>query len=510
MSFLSSTEQPTVPDRSPIILTAPDLSHIKAVPAFLSPWPDDTDISESELGAKWLGLPLFPQGVQIASVMSAREPSSLSKAGWRPVYRTVVVEAARRSTKTTAVLATLLGRCLTRPGHMVASTAQTGVKAREKMLEVQGALRAAGFEREGLGKCLQGMGDTRIDFGNGSMWRSVPPDPGAFRSAAYDDVLVDESGELEPEKAQLLLAGILPTLDTRPTAQIIVAGTPGEIRAGLLWTRLEQLRAGRPRVGGVVYEAPDRSVFLDPETGEPNWELLARTHPGIGTLTDAQTIVDSLADMGLELWQREYLCLWPRGASTSALDVEAWDACAAEALPPRPERVGVAWEIDPDGRRAAVVAAWRDADDLAHLEVLACEPGSDWLPRVVRAAEDKHRVTSVYDPIGQNLEAAERMRRPPFRSRTQPLKLRDQVGAAARIDKLITQRRIVQYRQADLDAAVAGAVWRPAGTDGRLFSRKASTASVACLVAAAEALWAYDAASPAASAPRRIRVARTA
>lgn len=511
MSFFEAGEQPTSTDRSPFIFRAPDLTHVKATPAFLSEWPADTDISEAECGAGWLGLPLFPQGVQVASVMSAVKPSPVAASGVVPLYRHVVIEMARRSTKTTAALAVLLGRCLQRPGYTVASIAQTGVKAREKLLEVQAAVRAAGFERNGFGTCLQGMGDTRINFTNGSMWKALPPDPAAFRSAAYDAVLIDEAGELDPDKAQLLLAGILPTLDTRPTAQVIVAGTPGETRAGLLWTRLEQLRSGRPNFGGVVYEAPDRSAFLDRETGAPDWELLARVHPGIGTLTDAQTIVDSLEDMGLDRWQREYLCLWPRNAAASALDVDAWEDClAAGGLPPRPDRVGLAWEIDPDGRRAALVAAWRDADDIAHLEVLGCEAGSDWLPRTVRAAEEKHRCQSVYDPIGQNLEAAERMRRAPFRSRTQPLKLRDQVGAAARIDKLITQRRIVQYGQADLDEAVRGAVWRPAGTDGRLFSRKASTASVACLVAAAAALWAYDTATPARSGPRRIRVATSA
>ena len=64
-----------------------------------------------------------------------------------------------------------------------------------------------------------------------------------FQQEAFDLVLCDEAGELDPEKAEALLAGILPTLDTRPTAQIVVAGTPGEVRAGLLWTRLERLRA---------------------------------------------------------------------------------------------------------------------------------------------------------------------------------------------------------------------------------------------------------------------------
>ena len=56
----------------------------------------------------------------------------------------------------------------------------------------------------------------------------------------------------------------------------------------------------------------------------------------------------------------------------------------------------------------------------------------------------------------------------------------------------------------DLTGAVQGASWRPFGKDGRLFARQASASSVACLVAASEALWSYDKATPQ-QTHRRIR-----
>ena len=82
---------------------------VAAIPATFSPVPDDTDISEATAGAEWMRKPLFPQGIQSAQVMSARNTAGL------PLYEIVVVEQPRRSTKTTAVQATLLGRCLARP-----------------------------------------------------------------------------------------------------------------------------------------------------------------------------------------------------------------------------------------------------------------------------------------------------------------------------------------------------------------------------------------------------------
>lgn len=474
------------------------LPDVKAEATILSPWPEDTDLAEAHLGAKWLGLGLLPQGIEIASVMQAREDSG------RPAYKHVVVEMARRSTKTTAVLAALLGRCLTRDGYKVASTAQTGTKARHKLLEVIEAIRAQGFETDGLGTCLQGMGDTRIKFANGSTWQALPPKGSAFRSDAFDAVLVDESGEIDDETAADLLSGLIPTADTRPDSQIITAGTPGETRAGLLWDRLGQLRGSRSRMGGVVYEAPDGATFIDNETGAVNWGLLLRVHPGIGTLTDVGTIVGNIADLGLDLWSREYLCLWPRNAGVRALDVAAWEACAASGPAVAPANAALAFDVDPDGRYAALVAVWRDADGRACLEVIEAGQGTEWLPAAAQAAQSMHKGAISYDAIGQNLEVVNTMTAAPWRLRLAPIAYRDQVGAAARIEKAIAARGVVQFGDPALTDAVEGASWRPAGKDGRLFGRTASAASVAALVASAEALWAYDARAGLNTGRRRI------
>lgn len=470
----------------------------EARPTILSTIPDGTDVAEAEHGAQWLKLDLKPQGLEVAAVINALDDDG------RRLYATVLVEMARRSAKTTAILAVLLGRCLNRPGYSVISTAQDGQRAREKLKEVMVALQAAGFEARGLGRLYWANGTERIEFANGSKWVALPPDPSAFRGAAADVIFVDEAGELAPEKADALLAGALPLMDTRPNGQLIIAGTPNtEHRAGLLWSHLEALRAGAPGLGGVVYEAGDTETFADlSDHDHPVYDLalLRRVHPGISSgLTTLDTVVSRIGPMGLAKWCAEYLCQWPRNAGQAALDGDAWDDCAADdGLPVRPERVGLGLDIDPDGSTAALVAAWRDPRGRAHFEVLACRAGTEWLPRVAKDAATKHPKPGgiALDPIGQNLEVAERMTRAPFRVRQRPLRLRDLVGAAARIEKEIKRRNVVHYSQPDLDDAVKGATWRPAGKDGRAFARAASATSVACLVAASEALWSYDTTAP--------------
>lgn len=495
--LFEAAEQPTHSRPLPISLYLPPEGERTARPSILSPIPEGTDIAEAELGSTWLKLGLFAQGLEVAAVLNARDDCG------HPLYPTAAVEIARRSAKTTSILAVLLGRCLNRAGYKVINTAQDGLRARNKLREVMRALKHGHFEAKGLGKLFWSNGLERIDFANGSSWIALPPDPSAFRSDAADAVLIDEAGELSPEKADGLLAGVLPLMDTRPDGQVIIAGTPNpEQRAGLLWATLEDLRAGVPGVGGVVYEATDFESFADlsdPDNPVYDLELLARVHPGISCgLTTAAKVLSRIGPMGLAKWCAEYLCQWPRNAGASALDGDAWDDCESdEGLPVRPERVGLAWDVDPDGSAAALVAAWRDDAGRAHFEVLACRPGTDWLPRIAREADTKHRSGGLgHDPIGQNLELSETMTRAPYRVRQRPLTMKHMIGAAARIEKEIRRRNVRHYGQPDLTDAVKGACWRPVGVDGRLFARKASSTSVACLVAATEALWLYDTTTP--------------
>ena len=72
-----------------------------------------------------------------------------------------------------------------------------------------------------------------------------------------------------------------------------------------------------------------------------------------------------------------------------------------------------------------------------------------------------------------------------------------QASQARFLDEL-RDRRVVHYSQSDLDAAVDGSTWRPVGDSGRLFDRKHSENDVTPIVAAALALWQYDALPPAA------------
>ncbi len=493
MSFFESQGQPALRRPLPFSPFQNRRTTRKSRATYFSKIPRNTNIATLHRGAEMQSLPAFPQGEQIAALLEA------CKSDGTPLYRTVTILMARRSTKTTSIWSVILGRCDSIPGYKVVTTAQDGTRARNRFREVQRALDAADFEgkrnsRNRLGKLRWANGDESIEFDNGSRVWVVPPDPGALRGEAADLMLFDEAGELDEAKSADLIAGALPLMDTRPRGQVIITGTPAETRAGLLWDTLVRARAGGKGLGILDYSVRDDelTVTVDEDGNRAlNEAVLRRVHPGIGTLTTLAIIRERFDAMPLAQFEREYLCRFPFDANTSALSAAAWAECASnDELPPRPDRVGIAFDVAPDSSIAAISAAWRDETGRAHVELLAFDPGTLWLPAAAQRAWRKHKGKIAYDVIGANQEPADRLHR--MRVGLDPLNIRAMQGAAARFAAELEHRNLVHYSQPDLTRAVEGAAWRNVGEGGRLFGRKASEFDVCPLVAASEALWVFD------------------
>lgn len=479
---------------------------VSAKPTYLSRIPRNTDTSVADVGARLLGMSLFPQGLNVAGVLEARKTSrkrsgepSRKPSGER-LYNEVGVLMARRATKTTSIWSVLLGRCATIPRYRVVTTAQDGTRAGEKIREHMELLEANGFEESGAGTLFWSNGKERIKFANGSVLWVVAPKPGAFRSAAADAILFDEAGELTPELGRSLMAGALPLMDTREAPQVIVTGTPGMGRAGLLWDTLEDGRKEKFGTGIVDYSIRDdeeSTLLSDPDDPESprvlNVKVLRRVHPGIGTLTTLARMRQRFEKMQLLEFEREYLCRFPFDSVSSAIDPQTWALAAGDTLE-RPERLGIAYDVSFDSTSASIAYAWRLPDGTAVIEVAEHRPGTSWLPNTAHRASKLHpRCAIAYDPIGANLDPAsalERMKPKPRMSRSSLVEV---VAATQRLVEALRDGRLLHFDQADLNAAVENATWRNAGRSGRAFgTRVPGAAAINPLVAAALALWEYD------------------
>lgn len=473
---------------------------VTAVPRHFSEVPPNTDISEAELGAKMLGLPLTPQGRNEALLLSARDDEGGS------LRKTAVIQMPRRSTKSTSIWATIIGRAASRPGYKAVMTAQSGTVASQLLLEHGEMLEANGYagykrkeldEAEGNGtlRVLRNGGREKIEFANKSVIMAVPPIASAIRGKAADDIVIDEAGEFEGTKGDEFMNGVLPLMDTRgELAQLIIAGTPGKMRSGMFWELLEAARAGDDEDLGILdYSAADTD---DPE----DREVWRRVHPGPSAikpdgspLTSMRTLERRFKQMPLPQFAREYLCMWPSDASVKALDMDAWaKAQRPQTLDLWPEKFAYAFDCAPDGSSAALCAAWRDETGAAWLEVIDHRQGTDWLVAKVREIAPTSPHPVAYDRIGANMDAAMRLQslRPQVRSEGLHY-VNGVVPAESGFVRELNAGRLRHYGQVSLTAALDGATWRVL-EGARLWGRKASSSDLTPAVAAALALHHYD------------------
>lgn len=431
----------------------------------------------TELGAPLLGLDVTPVQQQLTDLLCAEQ----LVAGHRvPLLSEVVVQLPRRSGKTTSILSTALGRCIATEGYQATYCAQSGTKSRERFYATLKALRLNARRLTGW-KARESRGEERLEFGNGSMLRFMPPLPASFRGDDSDLIVLDEAQEVDDETRAAVLGAALPLLDTRPAGQLVVAGTAGAHRSGLLWYALEQGRAGR--WGILEYGADDDEDLDDPHV----W---ARVHPGIGTLTTADLIARRHTQLDPAEFAREYLGVWPATVAQVGFSVETWDAAGGEQLA-LPDRYGLAFESELDGSGGAVVAAWR-ARGRAHLLVLDARRGTSWIDSVVLPLARKRRLAIGYDAHGAALDVADRLARAHPRPTLRGLSTAEYVSACAALAATVVDGNARHARQPDLDEAVANAARRRIGDGGWGWGRRASSGPIAALVAATVALRVYD------------------
>lgn len=434
------------------------------------------------LGAKAMGFEPTPQQWKIACALNAWDEEKA-----RPLQRIMGVCIPRRAGKTTALLALAIGRCLARPGHIVLFTAQNGTKASARFLELARALERVEPDEDARGfRIMRGAGNQNLRFANGSMFMVLPPKPDAFRGDSGDTILLDEAQEHDAADSSELLGAILPTMDTRLGAQLIVAGTAGLHRSGLFWDTLEEGRNGFPRTGIVEFAAPDTTT----EEEAADRELWQRVHPGIGTLTDLETIENNFTRLPLPQFRREYLGLWAEDFSRSAIDMVKWNEAAKE-FDKKPDHFTLAFDVAVDGSVAAIAAAWR-VDGKAFVEIVDHKQGTEWLvPRLNELAR-RYRCTIAHDTVGAALVEAESLNRLRPRPRVQPLAYKDLSPGCARFMKDLLEGNLTHFDQPSLNEAARKAVKRPLGENGWAWTRRNSDGDIAPLVAATMALRAYD------------------
>lgn len=335
-------------------------------------------------------------------------------------------------------------------------------------------------------RIMRGAGNQCVLFKNGSLFQVLTPKPDAFRGDAADLIVLDEAQEHTVEDSAELLGAILPTMDTRPGAQLVVAGTAGERRSGMFWDALVEGRKGLRGAGIVEYAAPDTTT--PEEASDPKlWEF---AHPGIGTLTDLETIGQRFERLPLPQFMREYLGIWPEDYTLSAIDPHTWRAASSD-LVPKPTAFSIAYDVAPDQSTACIAAAWR-VNDVAYVEIIDHRQGVDWLgPRLVELSR-RYRVTIAHDTIGAALAESEWIQRQRPRPRLAPQTMKDVTTGCQVFMKELQGGRLRHFDQTSLNDAAARAAKRPLSENSWAWGRRLSGGDITPLVASTLALRAFD------------------
>lgn len=415
----------------------------------------------------------------------------------------------RRSAKTTSLFALALGRCANRPGYFVGYTAcTTGQKARDRFIKDIAMVLQRRYEEDSRShyivtlddgrtvgfRVLEGKGGERIVFDNGSIFQVNAPHGAAFRSDAYDLVILDEGGEADPEMGEDLLGAILPTFDTRPEAQLVVAGTAAKYRKGnLLWDALEE---GRQGLSGIIeYAAPDSTTEEELEDWDIVRELVLLAHPGIGTLTSIETVEKRWRKLKRRQFSEEYLSIFGTdGAGAGIIDVDKFAAGALEDNPAEvepPKDFALVMVVHPDQISAAIIAVWR-VEGKARIAVLEHKERVNWLVKRTHELAVKYKRPVIHDTQGPVTAHAEELARKVPRVKLLPQTFANVKTAAALLVKEVADGMVEHYNQESLVEAVALTKKRKTGPNSWALGRVDPEDDIIDVEGAALGLRVYD------------------
>lgn len=418
----------------------------------------------------------------------------------------------RRATKTSGILAWTIGQCLSHEDVSAAFTiCTTGKATRQKFIKevVPPIERVWPYEDDRPMKILRGAGAEMLKFHNGSFLSFVPFNGDSFRSDAFDIIILDESQDPEPEDVEDVLAAIMPTLDTRPGAQLVRAGTAGEWREGnMLYDALVAGLAEPERHAILAYCAPlseDPAVphfaaDVDLEALASDWDvveaLVRKSHPGVASaLTPIDAVHDNWKTLKRRKFAHEYLGVFGKAVSTAFINWDDWAAgLEAGELPEPPKHFRYALRVDTEHRAWCIVAAWRDDEGRACGAVLGSGPGINGAYEECRRLFLKYRLPVAFDAgTAANTSVTDRFDRTRPKTKTHPMTWAEVSTAHMTLWSEIKRRNVIHWGHEGMDQAVRDTVKRGTKDSKRwAFGRANDDAVIVFLEAFAEALKAYD------------------
>jgi hypothetical protein len=392
----------------------------------------------------------MPWQDQVADVAGEVDPST-----GLPAYREIRVSVPRQSGKTTLVLVIEVDRCIAWGlGQHCLYAAQDRNRSREKWEEHSELLK-----RTALNKAFTVRRQTGLER---MVWPATASIIGITASGetsghgpTLDLGVIDEAWAQKDER---LMQAFRPAMLTRGNAQVWIFSTMGTDESIFLNDRVDD---GRARVeagerSGVAYFEWSAGDDDDPDDPKTWWRCM----PALGhTVTEAIVRVDHDA-LPADEFARAYLNR-RTGTGAPVIDGGTWQACRDV----QSAMAGVpcfAVDVTPDRAWSAIGVAGYRGDRRVHVEIVAHQPGTEWVPaRLAELYRHWHPWPVIIDPAGPagsllidlaQLDVA-----------TETTSAREYAAACGQFYDAVVDRKVAHLDQPVLGAAVAAARKRVLG-----------------------------------------------
>jgi hypothetical protein len=365
-------------------------------PRIAPPKPARSDIAGFRLEAQRMGITPMPWQDEAAWYIEATDADGLA------LYQNVAILVARQNGKTTMVKPFIVKWL--REGKRVLHIAQTRELPRQMFDDLAGALSdEPDLFPKRRGRTIwprYGAGQEEIKLENGGTYRIAANTRGGARGQSVDRLVVDETREMHDTD---IIDAAEPTLAMSRDPQTVWLSNAGTDESVVLnGLRARGLSGEDPSLAYLQWSAaPDR----DPGDRE-GW---AEANPSLGHYPQLlknleKTYTSRQIEGTLATFETERLCRWVDSMREPLLPLEQWQACQVVALDAAPGRPYMAVSMDPNGKRASMAMAWRQADGSLALRMIIEATGSpintDLLGKDMLAEVKRYKTAGVgYDPM---------------------------------------------------------------------------------------------------------------
>lgn len=428
----------------------------------------------------------------------------------------VVLNVARQNGKGGFLEARQLGEVILFGGKLVIHTAHQFNTAQESFLRLDQLIEGSYSLSRRVKRARRSHGEEGFEFFNGARIRFLARGGDSGRGFSGDLVLMDEAMKLRAAP----IGALMPVLSARPNPQLVYTGSAGlgDESEQLALLRARALAEGEQSDQSLTYleysidhhvkecpTDPDGRIVCDQHDNRDEEASFARANPALGVRIRTPYVLQEMRSMREDLFDRERLGVgdYPVVADETwqVIKKETWEALEDTASRPT-DPVAFSIETTPERTWTAISIAAATEGGGVHVEVVAHQPGTDWVVDWVKERDQRWNpcawVVDEGGPAGSLVPALRKALAyeddEDREDRSELLvcpKVRQLTQACGQFYDRVTEGTLRHWSQAPMTAALAGAKKREVG-DAWLWSRRSEGVDVSPLVSGTYAVWGWE------------------